>query len=209
MKRIFLAAAFAGLASPGMAATLSESTDFANTLNLGNGAGSLITLDAGMNQINGFLDGTCATSAVVAAIQCSSTLAPLDNVDVVKFTVPTGFELFDASIFMEGRAPEGFQYSAGIYSTVFSLLTDDDYAMNAGGGFSNGEVLPEGDYLFRIAGETATQEARWGGAWVATGNVRAVPTDDDDDTAVIPLPAGAPLILGALGLLGLIRRRRR
>lgn len=207
MKRFLLLAAFAGFAGPGLAATLSESTDFANTLNLGNGAGSLITLDAGTNTITGFLQGDCEQSAVVARITCSGTVPPADNVDVVRFTVPTGFELFDASIFMEGRAPEGFQYSAGLYTTTFSLLTDDDYAMNAGGGFSDGEILPEGDYLFRVGGDLATQVGSWGGAWVATGEVRAVPTDDDD-TAVIPLPAGAPLILGALGLLGLIRRRR-
>ncbi len=107
---------------------------------------------------------------------------------------------------MRGDAPEGFQYQASLYTTSFETITFGLYDMGDGGSFSQGELLSAGEYIFSVRGFSASQEADFSGEWTATGLVRAIETDDD--TAVIPLPAGAPLILGALGLLGLIRRRR-
>ncbi|MEL7345235.1 MAG: VPLPA-CTERM sorting domain-containing protein [Pseudomonadota bacterium] len=211
MKLFQLTALIAMSSFPAAAITVTESGDFSGDFSAPTSIG---TLDLGENTASGSLNGVCAFDSALNGANCRNETNSSDVSDFLSFVIPVGLEAFDAGIFMEGEAPTLFSYSADIFTPDLPpvVLAGDFYAMNAGGSFVESDgVLPAGSYVFGISAATfALGTGDWSGSWNGYITTRAVDNGNDGgDAAVIPLPAGAPLILGGLAALGLVKRRRR
>nr|MDJ0639418.1 hypothetical protein [Paracoccaceae bacterium] len=96
----------------------------------------------------------------------------------------------------------GVTYWAGILTTGGDAILGEEYGVGSGGAFANGEVLGAGTYFFAVEAFAPRREF-FDIAYDAYGLVREAETINP-----VPLPASAPLALGGLLMLGLIRRRR-
>ena len=164
-----LSAVFAASAN---AATVTEFTagDFGDEVET---AYDLGTLDEGSNSISGFLYGGFDET---------------DTLDLVRFTIAEGFELYDAGVTSFGLG-FGVTYGAGIMTPDWEPIIGDEYDIGNGGSFSYGEVLGAGTYVFAIEAFPPRGEF-FDISYDAYGLVRAT-----DPVSEVPLPASAPLAL--------------
>lgn len=208
MKRGILAAmAFAATlaAQSAQAVVITEAADFAGSLFSNNLAASLAAptalgpLDPGANSISGSVDATCFFGDNFSGIGCIVWTG--DLVDAVSFVVPDGEELTAATLTIENLVDDSF--FTGVVRTSSST------------GLAALESVGAGVYDI-LGGLARTGLQNYGVEGVLGVGSSAGDTISFDwrldltvsNTQVVPLPASLPLLLGGLGALALLRRRR-
>jgi len=206
MKTSFLAgAAFVAAAlSVGTASaatlTINESTDFGDRSSIATSVG---TLAAGANSILGKIGASCGLSESGSCLEYSG-----DKVDWVSFAIPEGYAASAANL------------------TISNLVRPDSFIMFfiAVGQGSFGSLFINAAGTFDVLETKGATGAQRFGVELVLSNVsdsRASLVSFDwrldltvsqivtaPPPAVIPLPAGLPLLLTALGGLAFLRRRR-
>lgn len=197
MKNLLIGAALAcAMSAPAFALSVDEFSfgggDFANAIPSSDNIG---VFDEGYNDIYGMLDDTCISGI------CNN--GP-DGQDSFVFTVSNGFQLDELSI-----SAEGFGSAQDVTYSVY--MTDlygggtyifETYDLNSGGMFVT-SPLDAGSYEISVYGQSASTDGYYQAYWGIYGTVSEVAQ------APVPLPAGLPLVLSALGGLGLVSRRKR
>ena len=157
----------------------------------------------------------CVSSAFATAFPCSSagdtaqqTFAATGLAEATgsqwsftmrNFTIDAGgppvTNSFDVRI--NGITVDSFSFgSLAVDGGVIDISLDNSFAAIAGDSFTLG-----------IVATSTTQGGGWN--WQSGGTVTLTGPAPADPVGVIPLPASAVLLLGALGVLGAMRRRRR
>ncbi len=186
------------LATPASAITIIEGADFdAPGPNVG-------TLAVGDNSIAGFLDATCV-SIGTPFFNCQG-----DSFDQVLFDVADGTRLVTGTLTGRGQNDPGMVLRAGMsfvgdlgerYSadTTFGTVTE----IQEFGSLGSLNLGP-GTYFLNISAalsnSVATGPLVLQGSWAAEFRVEPI-------LAPVPLPAGAALLITALGALAVTRRR--
>ena len=192
MKQIIAAAALAiGFASPAMALSVFETTDFANSLS---SVTSIGTFDAGFNDVSGEMNGSCTSSGL-------NCFGGPDRQDGFTFTIAAGQQLTSIFVGSEGFGPTGFTWNAQIRETSFSVLETLIRPINDSGTMTAFAPLGEGTYLFNINSFETAAAGGFTVFWFADFEVETI-------LPPVPLPAGAPLLAAGLMLIAGLRRRR-
>jgi hypothetical protein len=168
------------------------------------------------------------TSSTASTVTLTATIAP--PISIMGVDASTGFEHlfdffldFDVAISGSARTFSGVSLGGGdLFATGTDGLSEVVYD-EVGGAFSNLEIFEDTEGVDQssdmralmgltalslegvIEGETETADATAG---LSTFSLTFA-LDGDPPMPVIPTPAALPLMLGALGGLGLFARRRR
>ena len=192
MKQIVAGVAIAlGLATSASALTFTESSDFSNVgvITLP----SLGTLDTGLNEVSGTLNGSCDSAGEIC-------FGGPDRQDSFVVTVGAGTQLTDVNIVTEGGGPLGLTYGSNLRGPDSLVVADNGVApLNSPTNY-NGLTLGPGDYLFSIFSLNSDETGSFDFFWRASFSVEST-------MSPVPLPAGAPLLLAGLGALAIARRR--
>ncbi len=156
-----------------------------------------------VGQLSGSLDLTGATSTVPTGLSGNDFIVPSDAF-IVATDDPSqdseGYRIVGPSAFGSGGQTNGS------YSGDNILLAGVSQTLYLSPGYTSGEAL-SGTLTF--SGETLASLGVVPGAYVYSlpSDTLTVTFEAGNDGAVVPLPAGLPLLAGALGLFGLVRRR--
>lgn len=205
MKHLLLASALAMVAVPAAAATFdadeffapgSDFEDFVGPSNTNVG-----TAMAGFSSAVGELSGDCVDNPQFG-LDCNSGSG--DTQDSFFFTIATGFELIGVTAGTEGGGPADLDIGFFLSDSVspFGILDFAFFDINSGGTVSN-SVYGAGTYSLSVAGGSASETGFFDAAWNVDFEVQAV------QAPAVPLPAGLPLLLAGLGVLGLAKTRRK
>lgn len=198
-KSLFLAATMAVIGTMATAAPFSvyEDTDFDNAISHSNS--SVGTTGIGVNNIYGSLSGSCMDDPEY--IDCNYSLGS-DEQDSFAFTIGAGQILTKIAYGSEGNGPDGleigFAMDANVAAHGWSNIGYDFLPVNTYDEEDSLLGLGEGTYYVSVWGDTANEAGDYGANWSIALTI-----------AEVPLPAGLPLLLTALGAVGISRTRRK
>lgn len=215
MKRILFATATAlCLAAPGHALTFTETTDFAAF-----GTRQIVgTTSVGTNTISGNLNGICTPG------ECDLSDSANDGEDLFDVIVGAGQQLNEIRFATSGTFIETYGIGENDLQIVLSV---GDSSTGPNGWFSSSTPLggsdvrgfsprAAGQFSFRVFPMSTADHATFNVNWTLTLTTEATEGGGTDpfgpspeDPAPVPLPAGLPLLLTALGGAALLRRRAR
>jgi hypothetical protein len=182
-------------AAPAAAISVSETTDFSGNINSPTFVGALTP---GGNSITGSLSATCEFAG--AGGRCGFFSG--DDADALSFLIPDGWFLTGALATISNLTTSGSGTPEAV-GLPFSGL--DPFSTFSAGSFDilDGALLTGAqDYWFVAELNNAAEGDTISYNWRLDLTVGS-------DAEVIPLPAGLPLMLGGLAVLGLLGRKRR
>ena len=224
MKRLALAAAvMAASATASAAATISfsdtvvvQSTDWSETASVGKFDPSLGTLTSVRFTLFGEVEGS-ATAESLDGSPSEVTLDVQARITATGAGLPAALGVVTpvASVVETFTAFDGVIDSDGGSGATFLGLTSDDSVVNVfndaatlafftGLGTADIDLTGEGLSSGSGAENLITQFSTSAGSTITVEYT----FDEDGGLTPVPLPAGAPLLLGALAALHLLRRRR-
>lgn len=199
LKALLSAAAVACIAGSGQALTIQEATfgEYSDTNDPTAVTDSIGTLDFGLNSVSGRITTDCSLQG--GLFECD--MGP-DRGDAFLMTIAAGEALLSVNLTTFGTGPAGYRPTFAMVDAVsFNFVSNDVFAVfNSTSSIIDTVPIGAGTYVFAVGQGLADAAGRAEYDWELSFEVGAAP--------VIPLPAGLPLMLGALGAMAIVRRKR-